>query len=248
MNSSFHFGVDVVAPNGTPVFATLSGTVVRWAHRPETVGVRGDDGRTQFEYWHVVPAVGAGQRVTAYVTVVGRIAAPWAHVHFSEAHDGNYVNPLRPGAMKPFADHTRPVVRTLAAEAYGRPVPCSQLHGRVDLVVEAFDVTPVAVPPPWNDKPVTPAVVRWRIIGGADRPLTTAVDFRRVIPADPEYGSVYARWTRQNKRYRVGRYRFYLVRSWNTRALRDGVHTVEVVASDTAGNRTATRFTVIVRN
>ena len=53
---------------------------------------------------------------------------------------------------------------------------------------------------------------------------------------------------RQNKRHRVGRYRFYLVRSWNTRVLRDGVHTVEVVASDTAGNRTTTRFTVIVRN
>src|SRR5687768_15684489 len=40
VHHSFHFGVDVSAPNGTAVYATMDGVVVRWPHRPETVGVR----------------------------------------------------------------------------------------------------------------------------------------------------------------------------------------------------------------
>ena len=32
---SFHFGVDVSCPNGTPVYAPVTGSVVRWSFRPE---------------------------------------------------------------------------------------------------------------------------------------------------------------------------------------------------------------------
>src|SRR5262245_35560893 len=37
---SFHFGVDVSAPDGTPVYATATGTVVRDHDYPETVCIR----------------------------------------------------------------------------------------------------------------------------------------------------------------------------------------------------------------
>src|SRR5687768_15227020 len=57
MRSSFHFGIDISVADGSPVYATLSGTVQRWSHRPEVVGVRADDGHISFEYWHIRPVV-----------------------------------------------------------------------------------------------------------------------------------------------------------------------------------------------
>src|SRR5712691_4434527 len=95
---SFHFGVDVSAPDGTAVYATISGQIVVEPERPETVAIRADDRRTVFAYWHVVPSVRNGQRAVAYETVVGHIARGWSHVHFAESHDGRYLNPRRPGA------------------------------------------------------------------------------------------------------------------------------------------------------
>ena len=71
----------------------------------------------EFEYWHIRPAVRNGQRVIAYRTVVGWAEAPWEHVHFSERRDGVYVNPLRPGALGPFADTTRPGIKQLRARS-----------------------------------------------------------------------------------------------------------------------------------
>ena len=245
MRQSFHFGVDISARDGAPVYATLSGTVQRWSHRPETVAVRGDDGHVSFEYWHIRPVVSAGQRVTAYRTIVGYVEDGWGHVHFSELRDGVYLNPLRPGAMGPYADSTRPLVKSLRAERNESGVEHGRLSGSVDLVAEAFDETPLAVPAPWSDRPVTPALVRWRVRGQAWR---TAVDFRRGIPADDRYGAVYAAWTRQNKPWSNGRYRFYLAHDWNTASVADGTHRIDVAATDTRGNTSVTSFDVRIRN
>ena len=57
MEESFHFGIDVSCPNGTAVYATLDGVVRLQSFRPETVAVVGYDGRTEFQYWHIVPSV-----------------------------------------------------------------------------------------------------------------------------------------------------------------------------------------------
>ena len=113
MRSSFHFGIDISCPNGTAVYATLDGVVRLESFRPETVSVVGRDGHTEFQYWHIKPAVRNGQRVKAYVTVVGWAEPPWEHVHFSERRDGVYVNPLRAGALGPFSDTTTPWVKQL---------------------------------------------------------------------------------------------------------------------------------------
>ncbi len=245
MTHTFHFGVDVSCPNGTAVYATITGTVELESFRPEVVSVQADDGRTEFQYWHISPAVRHGRRVVAYRTVVGHVEAPWAHVHFSEMRDGRYVNPLRRGAMTPFADTTRPAIRSLRVERNGQVLTSSSPNDPVDLVVEAVDTTPLAVPAPWNDKPVTPAVLRWRLVDGSgDRVIawTTAVDVRQVVPPNDEYDTVFARWTRQNKAARPGRYRFHLARGLDMRDLAPGAYMIEVEARDVRGNAVVGRF------
>ena len=54
------------------------------------------------------------------------------------------------------------------------------------LVAETYDETPLAVPRPWHDLPVMPALVRWRLLDSGGRVAlgwSTAVDFRLDDPA-----------------------------------------------------------------
>ena len=245
-SGSLHFGVDVVAANGTPVHATQSGVVSIHPLHPTTILVTA--GSRVFEYWHVIPAVRPGTHIVAYRTVLGHVEAPWAHVHFSERSSGRYVNPLRAGAMTPYADRTRPEARMATAERDGRPVSVAGLSGRVDLVAEVRDWMPLAAPAPWTGKPVMPALVRWRLVGrGVRAPWVTALDARVVLPA-AGFDGVYARWTRQNKPWRAGRYRVYLAHGLDTRAFDDGLYRIVVQAIDTAGNRGVAETPVEIRN
>ena len=246
-SGSLHFGVDVVAADGTPVYATQSGVVSIHPLHETTIIVTG--GGRVFEYWHVVPRVRAGDRVSAYRTVIGRVEAPWAHVHFSERRGSTYVNPLRRGAMEPYRDGTIPAAGDVTAERNGVPIPRSQLSGRIDLIGEAHDAMPLAAPRPWTGKPVMPALVKWRLVAASGRatPWTIAFDVREALPASP-FGKVYARWTRQNKPWRAGRYRVFLARGLDTRTVADGAYRVEVEATDTAGNRGIAATTVQIRN
>lgn len=239
----FHFGVDVSAPDGTAVFATASGVVSFQPRHPDAVVISTPSG-VQFSYWHLVPSVRSGQFVRAYVTRIGRIARGWGHVHFSERRSGRYVNPLRPGAMGPFFDRTRPWVRNVTAERGGLAVRVDTLRGRVDLIAEAYDETPLRIAAPWNDKPVMPVLVRWRLVrpNGSTMRWRKVVDFRWTIPPPSAFSTVYAPGTDQNRPNRPGRYRIFLARAWNSAAFRDGRYLLEVAASDTRGNRT--RFTI----
>jgi hypothetical protein len=244
----FHFGVDVAAPDGTAVYATASGAVSIHALHPDVVLITTAAG-VEFSYWHILPTVRGGSRAVAGRTRIGRIAPGWGHVHFSERRGGRYVNPLRPGAMGPFADCGDPTVRAIQVERAGRIVAVAGVSGRVDLVADVRDATPLAIPElRWRNMPVMPAVVRWRLVGsgGPITPWAAAIDFRDGIPSAGAFAEVYARWSRQNRPNRPGRYRIYLARGWSSESVADGRYTLEVEAADMRGNasRLAVRLTV----
>jgi hypothetical protein len=245
LSRQFHFGVDVSAPDNTPVYATLSGRISIDSLHSDVVLIDAPGG-IEFSYWHVIPTVHSGQAV-AYRTMIGRVEFPWAHVHFSEMVNGRYLNPLRPGAMGPYADPTRPTVSAVELERSGggAHVAPAAAGGAFDIVAEVSDVTPMPVAPPWQNMPVMPALVRWRVLGaGGTTPWQTAVDFRETIPPASAFESVYAKWTRQNHPNHPGRYRIYLAHAWNSGQLPPGHYRIEVAASDSRSNTTIADFPV----
>ena len=240
----FHFGIDIAGADGTPVHAVAPGRVFLESGR--SVAVVGPT-RT-FGYWHVVPAVAQDERVELH-QLVGHIAPGWGHVHFAERAPSGYRNPLRRGGIHPFVDRTRPTISAIGFFRRGRSVSPDRVHGRVSVIVEAFDRAPMRVPPPWDRLPVTPALIRWRMKEQRRVvvPWQTAIDSRLAIEPPGRIPAIYAPGTRQNHANRPGRYRFYLSRNWNSASLPDGLYHVEVAASDTRGNRAVAglAFTVV---
>lgn len=235
---SFHFGVDVSALDGTAVHA-VNGGRVSLDHENITVVEAG--GAREHAYWHVIPTVKNGARVRRGA-LLGHIAAGWGHVHLAERRGHAYWNPLRPGAMTPFHDYGAPVVARIVTSR-----PLHDLYGRIDLIVETFDRPPLSAPQPaWHGMPVTPALVRWRLVRNAHAyvPWRTASDFRASFvpriagkpPCDVHFGDVYAPGTRQNKPNRPGLYRIWLARRFDTRPFPDGDYRLDVEVADIRGN------------
>jgi hypothetical protein len=232
-SEAFHFGVDISAPNGTPVYAVAAGVV----HLEDARSIAVATGPDAFGYWHVVPVVRHLQSVGQH-ELLGHIDAPWLHVHFAERRAGVYLNPLRPGALTPWADHTQPQVTSIAFSRGGTALPANRLSGAVDVIVEAHDTPPIPVPAPWNGLPVTAARLRWRVLRGADivRPWHTPVDFSEALLPASAFTRIYAPGTTQNRAGHPAVLRFFLAHSWSTGTLADGNYSLEVEASDLGGN------------
>jgi peptidase M23-like protein len=234
VQSSFHFGIDISAPDGTDVYAVAGGVV---SLHSDYVTVSAPDGR-DFGYWHIVPVVEQGQPV-GQGAFLGQVRPGWGHVHFAESKNGVYVNPLRPGALAPYTDTTSPTVAAVTITRGGKPVDPLSVSGVVNLTCDAYDVPPMLPAKPWRDSRVTPALVRWRLLRANGRAVTrwrTAVDFRFALKPSSLFNLIYAPGTRQNRANRPGRYVFYLKAGWSSATLPNGDYRLKVGVWDTRGN------------
>lgn len=140
-SKAFHFGVDISAPNGTPVYAVAAGKV----HLEDARAISVAAGETTFGYWHVVPAVQHLEPVARH-QLLGHVAVPWLHVHFAERRGDVYRNPLRRGALTPWTDTTKPHVTTIRFLRDGHELSAAAVAGAVDIVAEAYNTPPIPVP------------------------------------------------------------------------------------------------------
>jgi hypothetical protein len=245
---SFHNGVDIYATPDAEVYPVVSGRA-RVANAEEVV-VRTRDGRT-FQYWHVLPLVRTGSWVTASKTVLGTAIPHRGHVHLTEIRGDCAVNPLAPGHLEPYRNPTRPEVVALdAVGPHGVLLNPAQIAGPFELVVQAQDMPPMPVPAPWQNLPVTPAIVRWRLTGPKGSvliPWAYAADFAVAIPPNRDYWRVYAAGTHENFVDRVplqpqlpGIYDFRLTPPGSD--LAPGRYTATVQVSTINGNRSTRRL------
>jgi murein DD-endopeptidase MepM/ murein hydrolase activator NlpD len=229
--TSFHFGIDISVPDDTPVYAVTGGEAYV---RPGNVSVA-DGGTHSFGYWHVRAAVANHQHVRVH-QLLGWVIPGWEHVHFAERADGVYLNPLRPGGIGPYSDATVPHVAEIAL--------VRRVGGGLEVLVNAYDMPAQRVFGDWKDEPVSPALLRWRVLrDGRAGAWRTAADFRTRMLDRKAFADVYALPTRQNHKGKSGLYCYFLSHDWKPSA---GAYAIEVSASDTRGNRAVGRITFTV--
>ena len=256
---SYHQGIDIAAPDNTPVYPVRSG-VVRTV-TPDWIQVDSDAGAA-FQYWHIAASVRVGEHVTEHETVLGRILKASHHVHLTQLQDNHAVNPLAAGGIGPYRDTTVPRVNRIMFRAgtSGAELLPEYLHGRVEIVVDAADRPAMRVPGMWTGLPVSPAKVTFRIVTMPGRrvvvPTTTALDATRTLPGANMW-LTYARGTHMNM-VQMGTHRYwyqpgvYLIKlgagCFDTQRLRDGVYGLTVTVADTAGNQSSTTQVINVHN
>ena len=246
-SKAFHFGVDICAADGTPVYAIDPGTVHLEGAR--SLSVVSDGGGRTFGYWHVVPAVRHHAHVRRH-QLLGHVEASWGHLHFAESSRKRYRNPLRPGGLGPWSDPTSPRISGIQLFRGKKEVSPLDVRGSVDVIVEAWDKPPLPIPPPWSGSIVTPAMLRWRVLRGRRvvRPWHAPVDFRKTLLPASLFPVVYTPDTRQNHPHHPGLYRFYAAHTWDTKLLPNGHYRLEVAVADAQGNRAHAALPFAVAN
>lgn len=106
-NTGWHYGIDIVAPSGTPIIAAADGTVMtatsHYSYGNYIVIDHNDGLRTLYAHCSSL-AVGAGAQVAAGDTIayVGSTGdSTGAHLHFEVFDGGSRVNPMGSGYLSP---------------------------------------------------------------------------------------------------------------------------------------------------
>jgi Peptidase family M23 len=254
----FHNGIDIAAPDGTPVYPVISGKV-KLIEAGEAVSVQ-TDGQGTYQYYHIVPVVLDGERVVAKQTVLGYIRRTYGHVHLTEIRSLHPRNPLAKGGIAPYRDTLKPRVTSIFMRAGASIPPLDPLGicGTVSIVAEAYDTPQMKVAGSFAGFPVSPALLTWtmrKVGGGVLQPATPAFDVRTTLPPNPEFWNVYGRGTYQNaprfanRQFDLmpGRFLYNLNSALDTRTVPNGVYQVSVRADDIRGNHSSLnqRFTIV---
>lgn len=134
---AIHEGVDIVARQGTPVYALQSGRAVLGGNGKYARWVRVGD----FRYDHVTPRVKRGQKVIAFKTVVGVIATPDHHLHLTRSWKGRSINPLVYGGFVGYEDTAAPRLNDVTAYGPdGSVLDMNALRGKVAMTIYMDDL------------------------------------------------------------------------------------------------------------
>ena len=249
---TFHDGVDIQVPDGTPVYAIDAGETVLvnrfavavvspvWSTTPPLV----------FGYWHVDPVVASYQFVARH-QLLGYVRKGAGHVHLAERRFGQWVNPLREGGLSPYVDTTRPTIVNVVLRPCVpfQPVIVEAVSGCVSIVVQAFDRPPLPLRGAWSGAVLPPYRITWGgLFSGQWLPEAVHSSFAFVHLFEGPVGEVYAPGTRQNLRHEPGKYFFWLARDLDTGLLANGLHTISVSVADIRGNAASTTFSFTVAN
>jgi murein DD-endopeptidase MepM/ murein hydrolase activator NlpD len=196
---SFHNGVDISAPAGTPVYPVVSGRVLKAIPNEIVVGTY--DGRT-FQYYHLDSLVHTGQAVTAQRTIIGTVKAKALHVHLAEIDRTVVHNPLATGHLTPYQDWTKPVATNVYIDngAGGpRPLVADHVAAHDRLVIAANDAPAQPLSGDYAGLPQVPALVEWRLFhAGTHTAWTAAADFRSTEPPGFKFWHTFGPGTYQN--------------------------------------------------
>jgi hypothetical protein len=240
----FHNGIDIAAPEGTPVYPISSGT----ARLIDGAAVLVRSPGHKFQYFHIIPTVHNGEHVIAQRTVLGHVMHAANHVHLTEIRGRRVWNPIAPGGISPYVDRTTPKIDAIFARPIGSllPLETDTLCGTVSLIAAAHDTPPLRVPGTFAGFPVSPALLTWSLVrldGLVYIPTVAAADFRTTLPVVRRFWNVYARGSYQNsprfsnQQFQMpGRFLYNLGDTFDTRSYPNGRYEVRVHVSDMRGN------------
>ena len=159
--SAFHFGVDIVAHDGTPVYAVEPGVVVR--RRLDSVTVGRKSGR-RYGYWHIRPVVKSGTHIRLHQLLgyVGQgLGARPLRGELSRQVPRSASQRRAHAVLRPhLADRRVDAVHT----PEGAPVDLQHVTGAIDVIADIYDTPQIKPPAPWDLARLAPASIWWELV------------------------------------------------------------------------------------